>query len=115
MVPFNMTPLLVFVWFKFHFQGFMDFGQTFGSRTPKYRWVLDDTIIEKVFTDENNLISWHWHHSKHRSIRGINLLSALYYTESPVCQISKKDPLRVPIRFETIKKIVRLCDVKTKK
>jgi len=36
--------------------------------------IFDDTIIEKAFTDENDLISWHWDHSKHRSMKGINLL-----------------------------------------
>jgi Transposase DDE domain len=72
--------------------------------------IFDDTIIEKSFTDENDLISWHWDHSKHRSIKGINLLSAFYHT-----QTDKKDPLRIPIGFETIKKTVRFCDVKTKK
>lgn len=72
--------------------------------------IFDDTIIEKAFTDENDLISWHWDHSKHRSMKGINLLSAFYYT-----QIDKKDSLRIPIGFETIKKTVRFCDVKTKK
>lgn len=72
--------------------------------------IFDDSIIEKAFTDENDLISWHWDHSKHRSIKGINLLSAFYYT-----QIDGKDPLRVPIGFETIKKTVRFCDIKTKK
>lgn len=72
--------------------------------------IFDDTIIEKSFTDENDLISWHWDHSKQRSIKGINLLTAFYHT-----QIQEKDPLRVPIGFETIKKTVRFCDIKTKK
>ena len=71
--------------------------------------IFDDTIIEKAFTDDNDLISWHWDHSKHRSIKGINLLSAFYHT-----QTSKKDPLRIPIGFETIKKTVRFCDIKLK-
>jgi Transposase DDE domain len=77
--------------------------------------IFDDTIIEKAFTDENDLISWHWDHSKHRSIKGTNLLSAFYYTEGTVTQIDKKSPLRIPVAFETIKKTVRFCDVKTQK
>ena len=29
--------------------------------------IFDDTIQEKPYTDENELISWHFDHSKNRS------------------------------------------------
>jgi hypothetical protein len=72
--------------------------------------IFDDTIIDKVFTDENDLISWHWDHSKKRSIKGINLLSAFYFTQS-----GKKEALQIPVAFETVKKTLRFCEVSTKK
>jgi len=72
--------------------------------------IFDDSIIDKAFTDENDLICWHWDHSKQRNIKGINLLSAFYHTQS-----GKNEPLRIPIGFETIKKTIRFCDIKTKK
>jgi hypothetical protein len=40
--------------------------------------ILDDSIEEKPYSDENDLVSWHYDHSKQRMVKGINFLSALY-------------------------------------
>lgn len=72
--------------------------------------IFDDSIIEKSFTDENDLICWHWDHSKQRSVKGINLLSAFYHTQS-----TQNEALSIPIGFEIIKKTVKFCVIKTKK
>ena len=72
---------------------------------------IDDCIIEKSCTDENDLICWHYDHSKGRSVKGINLLTAYYYTQ---CK-GQKIPLRVPVAFETIKKTIKYKDAKTGK
>lgn len=72
--------------------------------------IFDDTIVEKPYTDENDMISWHWDHSKNRSIKGINLLNAFYHTP-----ISEEEDLRIPVGFEIVLKTIRFCDVKTKK
>src|SRR5215469_14777521 len=40
--------------------------------------IFDDTIISKPYTDENEMICWHWDHSKNRNEKGINLLTAFY-------------------------------------
>ena len=37
--------------------------------------IFDDTIQEEPYTDENELISWHFDHSKNRTVKGINLLN----------------------------------------
>jgi Transposase DDE domain len=73
--------------------------------------IFDDVIIEKAYTDENDLICWHWDHSKRRNVKGINVLNAFYHT----WKVGESEPLRAPVGFETIKKTVRFCDVKTKK
>lgn len=73
--------------------------------------IFDDCLIEKAYTDENDLICWHWDHSKRRNIKGINLLSAFYHTRKDV----KSELLRVPVSIETIKKTIRFCDLKSKK
>ena len=73
--------------------------------------IFDDSIIEKPFTDENALICWHWDHSKGRSIKGINLLSAFYHTQG----LDQTQPLRIPIGFEMVQKTVLFCDLKTRK
>jgi hypothetical protein len=41
--------------------------------------IFDDTIQEKAWTDENELMCWHFDHCSGRTVRGINLLNALYY------------------------------------
>src|ERR1035438_3669530 len=41
--------------------------------------IFDDTIQEKAWTDENELMCWHYDHVSGRNVRGINLLNALYY------------------------------------
>ncbi len=39
--------------------------------------IIDDSIQEKPSTDENELVSWHYDHSKDRTVKGINFLTAL--------------------------------------
>lgn len=71
--------------------------------------VFDDSIIDKPYTDENDMICWHWDHSKSRNVKGVNFLTAFYHTQNGT------QALRVPVGVEVIKKTVRFCDVKTKK
>jgi hypothetical protein len=67
--------------------------------------VFDDTVEEKEYTDENDLISWHYSHGKGKVVKGLNLLTALaVYNE-----------VSIPVAFELIKKPVVMCDLKTKK
>ena len=67
--------------------------------------IFDDTVVEKPYTDENEIMCWHYDHSKGRSVQGFNLLNCLYQ----VGEIS------VPVAFEVIKKPIEYCDQKTKK
>jgi hypothetical protein len=71
--------------------------------------IFDDTVVSKPYTDENNIICWHWDHSKGRNEKGINLLTAFYHTPSP----SGSEELRIPVVFECVKKTVRVTDEKT--
>ena len=67
--------------------------------------VFDDTVQEKPWMDENELICWHWDHNKGRSIKGINLLNCLYYSNN----------ISIPVAFELIHKPIRYSEIKTKK
>ena len=73
--------------------------------------IFDDTIVSKPYTDENDLISWHWDHSKNRNEKGINLLTAFYHTQSA----TNSEALRIPVAFECVKKTVLFTDKKTGK
>jgi hypothetical protein len=65
--------------------------------------VIDDTIEEKAYTDENELICWHWDHSKGRNVKGINFLSALYVTDQGA----------LPVAFDLVTKVEAYVDEKT--
>jgi hypothetical protein len=67
--------------------------------------IFDDTIQEKPYTDENELMCWHYDHSKGRAVQGFNLLNCLYHV----------DDISIPVAFEIIKKPVEYSDLKTRK
>lgn len=73
--------------------------------------IFDDIIVEKAHTDENELISWHYDHSKGKMVKGINMLNAFYHSSSS----ETTEPLRVPIGYELILKTIRYYDKKTNK
>lgn len=56
--------------------------------------IFDDTIQEKAWTDENEVMCWHFDHCSGRSVRGINLLNALYYSGD----------VSIPVAFELVRK-----------
>ena len=43
--------------------------------------IFDDTIQEKPWTDESELICWHFDHCQNRTVKGVNLLNALYHSD----------------------------------
>ncbi len=67
--------------------------------------IFDDTIQEKRWTDENEIMCWHYDHSLGRSVRGINLLNCLYHS----------DGVSIPVAFEIIHKPIQYSDLETKK
>ena len=67
--------------------------------------IFDDTIQEKPYTDENEVMCWHYDHSKGRAVQGFNLLNCLYHV----------DKVSIPVAFELIKKPVEYCEIKTRK
>lgn len=43
--------------------------------------ILDDSIAEKPYTDENDIICWHYDHAQKRMVKGVNFLTALYHAQ----------------------------------
>ena len=43
--------------------------------------IIDDSIAEKPYTDENDMVCWHYDHSKDRAVKGVNFLTALYHSQ----------------------------------
>jgi len=73
--------------------------------------IFDDVIIEKPYTDENEMICWHFDHSQGKMVKGINMLNAFYHTQDS----DNVHPLRLPIGFELILKTVLFCELKSRK
>jgi hypothetical protein len=67
--------------------------------------ILDDSIEEKPYTDENDLICWHWDHAHQRHVKGLNFLTAFYATET----------VSLPVAFDLVTKTEAYVDAKTGK
>ena len=67
--------------------------------------IFDDTIQEKKWTQESEMNCYHFDHTVGKTVKGINLLNALYYSNE----------VSIPIAFEIVKKSIRYSDLKTKK
>lgn len=67
--------------------------------------IIDDSVEEKKYTDRNELICWHYDHTQGRSVKGVNFLTALYYSAD----------VSMPISVEWVKKDQQLTDKKTGK
>ncbi|HVK56011.1 MAG TPA: transposase, partial [Burkholderiales bacterium] len=55
--------------------------------------IFDDTIQEKAWTDESELICWHFDHCSGRTVKGVNLLNAVYHSQGAT----------IPVAFELVK------------
>lgn len=67
--------------------------------------IFDDTVQEKQYSKESELICWHWDHTFNRNIKGINLLNCVYQANG----------VSLPIAFELVKKPIQFSDLKTRK
>src|ERR1700722_7915044 len=66
--------------------------------------IFDDSIEEKEYTDSSELISWHFDHTKGRSVKWVNFMTALYYSND----------MSLPIGIEFVKKTKAYIDKKGK-
>ena len=66
--------------------------------------IFDDTIVDKKWTDESDIVCWHYDHTKGQNVKGVNLLNMIYYSND----------VSIPIGFEVIHKYT-CCDIQSKK
>ncbi len=82
--------------------------------------VVDDSIVHKPYTDENDLICWHYDHATEQTVKGINFITALY------CSVPKTDDpktdeclqtkeVSLPVTFALVQKTETYQDKKTGK
>jgi hypothetical protein len=67
--------------------------------------IFDDSIEEKPYTDENDIICWHYDHTQGRNVKGINFLTALYHSQG----------VSLPIAFHLVAKREEYLDKKSGK
>ena len=65
--------------------------------------IIDDTVEEKRYTDESELVSWHFDHCQNRAVKGVNLVSALYFSGG----------VSLPVALHLIRKTELVVDKKT--
>lgn len=64
--------------------------------------IVDDSISEKPYTDENAIICWHYDHAQQRSVKGINFVTCLYHCQG----------VSLPVGFELVAKTEPYLDPK---
>jgi hypothetical protein len=64
--------------------------------------IVDDSISEKPYTDENDIICWHYDHAHQRTVKGINFLTALYHSQG----------VSLPVGFALVAKTEHYMDKK---
>lgn len=74
-------------------------------QSPSGVLIIDDSIEEKPYTDENDIICWHYDHSKDRLVKGINFVTALYHSKD----------VSLPVGFHMVAKTEKYIDKKTNK
>jgi hypothetical protein len=72
--------------------------------------VVDDTIEEKPYTDENDIVCWHDDHTKSQNVKGINIVNFLYHRDE-----SQGPEVSLPLAYEVVSKPDVVVDSKTKK
>lgn len=75
--------------------------------------IFDDTIQEKALTDENDLICWHYDHCSGRTVKGINLLNALYHSNDRSISVAF-ELVQKPLQCDMLSRQVNRKSEKTK-
>lgn len=67
--------------------------------------IFDDSIEAKPYTDENEIICWHYDHTQGRNVKGVNFLTALYHSQD----------VSLPVAFHLVAKTEVYLDKKSGK
>ena len=67
--------------------------------------IFNDTIQEKRYSKENELISYHFDHAFYTTVKGINLLNCLYHVND----------ISIPVAYHSVIKTVKSINPKTNK
>ena len=72
--------------------------------------IIDDTIEEKPYTDENDIVCYHYDHTQGRTVKGINIVNFVYHTA-----LDDEQSMSIPVAFELVTKTDVYWDKKSGK
>lgn len=64
--------------------------------------IIDDSIVEKPYTDENEIICWHYDHAKGKTVKGLDFITTLYVV----------DEISLPVSYRLVAKTETYLDKK---
>ena len=67
--------------------------------------IVDDSISEKPYTDENEIVCWHYDHTSGQTVKGINFITGLYHISG----------VSLPVNYHLVEKTETFTDKKTGK
>ena len=67
--------------------------------------IIDDSVVEKKYTDRNEIINWHYSHTECRHIKGVNFMSCIYHTPK----------INLPVMIEFVRKDKKIVDKRQEK
>ena len=71
---------------------------------------IDDFIVPKPHSTMNEMITYHFDHSKGCNVKGINMISFLYHSS-----VIEEESIQLPIAYEIVSKPIKFTDLKTGK
>jgi hypothetical protein len=72
--------------------------------------IIDDTLEEKPYSTENDIICWHFDHCTNQMVKGINIVNFLYSSDK-----LPNESINLPCAFEVVSKTEEYFDKKTQK
>jgi hypothetical protein len=72
--------------------------------------IIDDTLEEKPYTTENEIVAWHFDHCTSKMVKGINIVNFLYCSDKYAEQ-----EINLPCAYEIVQKTATYIDEKTGK
>lgn len=72
-------------------------------QSPDGVMIVDDTVAEKPYSDETDIVCWHYDHTSGKTVKGIGLMTGLYYSNE----------MALPVEFQLIDKTQAYVDSQT--
>jgi hypothetical protein len=69
--------------------------------------IVDDSISEKLHSDENAIICWHYDHTSGQTLKGINFITALYHAKGVSLPVNYHLVQKTEVYRQLLRQVVR--------